>query len=283
MESGALEDAYLALTGRGIAGADHQVSPAEPVIARDREHRAFRGWRAAIRRRGPSGPPPPWAAFWRIVTNEWRLTLRSPTGLVWGVGFPVLLLVIFGSLPATTKPNAAFGGLSFFEVYLPVMIALSLALLALIGLPVPITSYRELGVLRRMATTPVPPSWLLGGQLAVNLVLLLVAVLVVVAGGVGLGARLQLQSTCRCQWGRGLLGPQQCRCHEHVDRLITQSTDQRLGLSQAHVGQSRTGGRRIEQMQDIGRRLAMPDKQPHRFPFPSDSPLPRRLSSPGHR
>jgi ABC-2 type transport system permease protein len=91
------------------------------------------------------------------------------------VGFPILLLAIFGSLPATTKPDAALGGLSFFEVYLPVMIALCLGLLVLIGLPAPITSYRELGVIRRMATTPVPPSWLLGAQVVVNLVLLLVA------------------------------------------------------------------------------------------------------------
>ena len=78
-------------------------------------------------------------------------------------------------------------------MYLPVMIALCLGLLALIGLPVPVTSYRELGVLRRMATTPVPPSWLLGAQVVVNLVLLLVAVLVVVLGGAGLGAHLPLQ------------------------------------------------------------------------------------------
>lgn len=194
MESGALEDAFLALTGRGIGKADHEASQAEGVVPRDREHRAFRGWRAAIRRHGPSGPPPPLAAFGRLVANEWHLTLRNPAALVWGVGFPILLLAIFGSLPATTKPDAALGGLSFFEVYLPVMIALSLGLLALIGLPVPITSYRERGVLRRMATTPVPPSWLLGAQVVVNLVLLLVAVLVVVLGGVALGAHLPLQT-----------------------------------------------------------------------------------------
>jgi hypothetical protein len=49
MESGALEDAFLTLTGRGIGKAEHEASPAEGVVPRDREHRAFRGWRAAIR------------------------------------------------------------------------------------------------------------------------------------------------------------------------------------------------------------------------------------------
>ena len=42
------------------------------------------------------------------------------------MGLPTLLLAVFGSLPATTKPDAVLGGLSFFEVYLPVMIALCL-------------------------------------------------------------------------------------------------------------------------------------------------------------
>jgi len=110
MESGALEDAFLALTGRGIGKADHEPSQAEGVVPRDREHRAFRGWRAAIRRRGPSGPPPPLAAFGRLVGNEWRLTLRNPTGLVWGVGFPILLLAIFGSLPARPNRTPRSGG-----------------------------------------------------------------------------------------------------------------------------------------------------------------------------
>jgi ABC-2 type transport system ATP-binding protein len=86
MESGALQDAFLALTGRGIGRADQEAAQAEGVASRGREHRAFRGWRAAVRRRGPSGPPPPRAAFGRLVANQWRLTLRNrePWSGAWG-------------------------------------------------------------------------------------------------------------------------------------------------------------------------------------------------------
>jgi ABC-2 type transport system permease protein len=57
-----------------------------------------------------------------------------------------------------------------------------LALLALVGLPTPLVSYRELGVLRRLSTTPVPRSWLLAAQGVVQLgtaVITVAAVLVI--------------------------------------------------------------------------------------------------------
>ena len=53
------------------------------------------------------------SAFGQIVLNEIRLTWRRPVGLIGGVAVPVLLLVIFGSLPAfnirskETWPHAA--------------------------------------------------------------------------------------------------------------------------------------------------------------------------------
>jgi ABC-2 type transport system permease protein len=46
--------------------------------------------------------------------------------------------VIFGILPATNAPDSAYGGLTLFEVYLPVMIAFSLATMSLIALPIPL-------------------------------------------------------------------------------------------------------------------------------------------------
>ncbi len=188
MSSAALEDAFLALVGNHDDQDDGTAPPAPSGPAPDRERRALHDWRTLLPRRGRGGPRPPRAAFRRLVGAEWRLSVRNPAGLVWGLGLPLLLLIVFGSLPGTTKPDKNLGGLSFFQVYLPVLVALSLALLSLVALPLPLTSYRELGVLRRMRTTPVPPSWLLGAQLVLNLAMLaVVSLLVIVGGGLSTG------------------------------------------------------------------------------------------------
>lgn len=107
------------------------------------------------------------AAFGKVVLNEARLTWRRPIGLIGGAGIPLLLLVIFGNLPAFKQHPSAFGG-SIFAAYVPVLMAFGLAMLALLGLPIPLATYRELGVLRRLSTTPVPPSWVLAAQAVVQ-------------------------------------------------------------------------------------------------------------------
>ena len=176
----------------GIPKADREASPAEDVIPRDREHRAFRGWRAAIRRRGPSGPPPPHAAVGRLVANGWRLTLRNPAGLVWGVGFRSCSWRSSGACRPRPSRTPRWGAqllrglLARHDRSLPGSAGADRVagpdhLLPRAGRP---TSYGH---------ARVPPSWLLGAQVVVNLVLLLVAVLVVVLGGARLAAHLPLQ------------------------------------------------------------------------------------------
>jgi ABC-2 type transport system permease protein len=121
------------------------------------------------------------AAFGQVVLNEARLTWRRPIGLIAGVALPVLLTVLFGELPVFHQHVASYGGITPFDAYVPILAVFSVAMLSLLGLPIPLASYRELGVLRRLSTTPVPPSWLLAAQ---GLVQLCVAVTTLAVIGV---------------------------------------------------------------------------------------------------
>ena len=124
------------------------------------------------------------AAFGKLVLNEARVTWRRPVGLIGGVGIPVLLLVVFGELPSFQQATAATGGQTVFSLYVPILIVFSLAMLALLGLPIPLASYRELGVLRRLSTTPAPPSWLLAAQGFVQLCVGLTAFAVILVSSI---------------------------------------------------------------------------------------------------
>lgn len=118
-----------------------------------------------------------------LARTEWKLFLREPVGLFWGVAFPVVLMLIIGNIPSFREPDKSLGGLRFIDTYVTVMIAFVCAMLALNALPPLLTSYREKGILRRLSTTPVRPIWVLTTQLAINLAVALVAGGLLLAAG----------------------------------------------------------------------------------------------------
>lgn len=107
------------------------------------------------------------SALWRLTQTEFRLFLRERAAVAWGIGFPMLLLIIFGAIPAFKKTQASFGGITLLEVYVPILIVMNMALLALIVMPGALATYRERGILRRLRTTPAGPTRVLGAQLIV--------------------------------------------------------------------------------------------------------------------
>lgn len=130
-------------------------------------------------------------AFRLLLGTEMKIGLRRPVGIVVAIFIPVALLVIFGSIPATTRPAAALGGISFFTLYVPTLLVFVLIAVGLGGLPQQLAAYREQGVLRRMSTTPVPPSWLLAAQLTISLMLATIAItIILVVGAVAFGLAL---------------------------------------------------------------------------------------------
>jgi len=122
----------------------------------------------------------PRAAFGNIVLNEARLAWRQPAGMIAGTGIALLLLVIFGEIPAFGQSSSSLGGYSAFDVYIPVLMCFSIAIVAFTYLPGPLVSYRELRILRRLSTTPVPAYWLLAAQIAVQACLMAVTLALLV-------------------------------------------------------------------------------------------------------
>jgi ABC-2 type transport system permease protein len=122
-------------------------------------------------------------AFVRLLATEIKIGLRRPVGPVVAVCIPLLLLVIFGSIPSTTRSITALGGISFFTLYVPSLLVFVLIAVSLGGLPQQLAAYREQGVLRRMSTTPVPPSWLLAAQLTISLTLATIGITILLGVG----------------------------------------------------------------------------------------------------
>ena len=121
--------------------------------------------------------------FWELVKVQGKLALREPTSVIFGVALPIFLLIIFGLVPAFSKPIAGTN-LTVFQVYIPILMVTALIMIGLLGLPLPIVRDREIGYLRRVSTTPVSPTKLLAAQVTINLILAVIAFVIVGAGSV---------------------------------------------------------------------------------------------------
>ena len=119
----------------------------------------------------------------KLVRMEARLFLRDPTAVFFGVLFPPLLLAVLGSIPGFREPTKDLGGLRVIDVYVPIVIGFVLAMLALSLVPTYLATYRERGILRRLATTPLPPGRLLLAQMVTSVTTAVITVILVVALG----------------------------------------------------------------------------------------------------
>lgn len=115
-----------------------------------------------------------------LFKSESRLLARNPGVVIWTAILPVFGAIALASVPGPNKPSKALGGLSFFQVYQPILVLFVVTLLAVQALPDVLTRYREMGILKRLRTTPVSPALLLSAQLALMLVVSTVCMLFMV-------------------------------------------------------------------------------------------------------
>lgn len=127
-----------------------------------------------------------------ITTTEAKLVLRDRANVFFAIIFPAGLLVALAYvIPGFREPiedlaateGGRYAGLAAADFYLPVVLTLAIVTVAISIVPMYLATYREQGVLRRLATTPASPRDVLGAQVIVNLGLLVVgSALAVVVG-----------------------------------------------------------------------------------------------------
>ena len=119
--------------------------------------------------------------FSRLAYVETKLFLRE-TGAAIGVfGLPVALIIGFGIIPGFGDPQKGLSGQVGTEFIASVSVAIVLAVLGLTGVPMVIGQYRERGILRRLAATPVRPLTLLLADLMVWTASAIVSVALLIA------------------------------------------------------------------------------------------------------
>jgi ABC-2 type transport system permease protein len=124
-------------------------------------------------------------SLWKLTWTEMKLFLREPIATFFTLGFPLMVLFLFGSIWGN-RPSREFGGFGFVDISVPGYTAVIIASTGLIAVAVSMATYREKGILRRFRATPLRPRTVLGSQVfvffavtALGMVLLIIAGLLV--------------------------------------------------------------------------------------------------------
>lgn len=106
---------------------------------------------------------------------EVKLFLREPVTVIFTLALPLMVLYIlggvFGNQPDTGSGVRVYGGHGPTDFYTPAYVALAVAGVALISVPVHMVEYREIGVLRRFRASSVHRGVVLTSQLIVTVLI----------------------------------------------------------------------------------------------------------------
>jgi ABC-2 type transport system permease protein len=127
--------------------------------------------------------------FWKLAWVEIKIYLRQPEATFFTLAFPILLLLLFGSIYGN-KPNPFFDGRGMVDVSTPAYLAMIIGSTGLLSIAISVSSYREKGVLRRYRATPLRPATVLASEVVVHfLMTLLGGALLIVAARLVYGLR----------------------------------------------------------------------------------------------
>lgn len=107
----------------------------------------------------------------KLALVEMKLFIREPVTMFFTFALPILFLFVMGGVFGNISGGdfAGFRGLPAMDFYTPAYVALVLASVGVVGLPVHLTGYRERGVLRRFRASSLSGLTFFGAQGLVSL------------------------------------------------------------------------------------------------------------------
>jgi ABC-2 type transport system permease protein len=119
----------------------------------------------------------------RQIGYEQRAFWRNASAAVFTFVFPLLMLVIFGTINQDARIRA-LGGISYNQYFVPGIVAFGVISACYTKLAMTLSILRDAGVLKRLRGTPLPPWLYMAGQIGSSLVVSLLLVALTTALGI---------------------------------------------------------------------------------------------------
>jgi ABC-2 type transport system permease protein len=110
-------------------------------------------------------------ALMRLIAFDFRLYLRDWLTIFWMLVYPILMLLIFGSIFGNQA--GAVEGALFIDSYIPALCAMNVITVSVFTLNINMITQRESGILRRYRVSPIRSSAVLISQSIQGIILVL--------------------------------------------------------------------------------------------------------------
>jgi ABC-2 type transport system permease protein len=135
---------------------------------------------------GPAaGRPSDLALLWRQVRAQNKLFLRNPFAAFFSLAFPLMFLLLFGSLNGGGRIEE-LGNIRYIQFLAPGMLAFAVISTCYTGLATGVAINRDEGVLKRVRGTPLPPWVYIAARILSSVWFSVVSAVVMVAAAVPL-------------------------------------------------------------------------------------------------
>jgi ABC-2 type transport system permease protein len=121
----------------------------------------------------------------RQVRHQNKLFLRNPFSAFFSLAFPVMFLLLLGSLNSGQR-LAARDGIPYTQFLTPGLLAFAVVSTCYTGLATGVAMNRDMGILKRVRGTPLPASVYVAARILSSVWFSVVSAVIMVAVGVGL-------------------------------------------------------------------------------------------------